>query len=113
MTLSKRFPNRGQSSPNWSPALENGWPLPRSWSGYSQHAVDTLPLPTRHVSAPDVLRFRDQAFEMYYTSPRYLAMMESTFGPAAVAVIRRMTAHRLHRKICDAPRDTRFACLAS
>ena len=36
--------------------------LPETWTGYSQHAVDTLPLPTRHLSAGEVLRFRDQAF---------------------------------------------------
>ena len=38
------------------------------WSGYSQHAVDTLPLPTRHLSAGDVLRFRDDAFHRYFES---------------------------------------------
>ncbi|MBI2822662.1 MAG: cobalamin B12-binding domain-containing protein, partial [Acidobacteria bacterium] len=35
-------------------ALDEGWALPESWNGYSQHAVDTLPLPTRTVSAADV-----------------------------------------------------------
>ena len=51
-------------------ALQRGWPLPATWSGYSQHAVDTLPLPTRHVPAGDVLRFRDNAFHRYFTSQR-------------------------------------------
>src|SRR5438093_8677588 len=54
-------------SPLYALAIENGWSLPPAWSGYSQHAVDTLPLPTRHLSAADVLRFRAQAFETYYT----------------------------------------------
>jgi len=27
----------------YSLALKEGWPLPEKWSGYSQHAVDTLP----------------------------------------------------------------------
>ena len=30
----------------YTQALQLGWPLPSSWSGYSQHSVDSLPLPT-------------------------------------------------------------------
>jgi anaerobic magnesium-protoporphyrin IX monomethyl ester cyclase len=59
-------------SPLYQTALENGWPLPASWSGYSQHARDTLPLPTKHISGLEVLRFRDHAFQAYFSSPRYL-----------------------------------------
>jgi hypothetical protein len=77
--------------------LAEGWELPASWSGYSQHAYDTLPLPTRHVTAGEVLRFRDEAFQTYYTHPPYLEMIERTFGPATVDEIRRMTDHRLTR----------------
>jgi len=44
-------------------AIKEGWPLPKTWLGYSQHAVDTLPLPTRHLSGVEVLRFRDAAFQ--------------------------------------------------
>jgi radical SAM superfamily enzyme YgiQ (UPF0313 family) len=78
-------------------ALERGWRLPGSWSGYSQHAVDTLPLPTRHVSAGDVLRFRDDAFHQYFTNPRYLDLVRTTFGEATVAHVTQMTSHRLDR----------------
>ena len=38
----------------WFPheiALQEGWPLPEKWSGFSQHSEDTLPLPTKFVSA--------------------------------------------------------------
>src|SRR5205814_10714608 len=31
-------------------AVADEWRLPDSWSGYSQHSVDTLPLQTKHVS---------------------------------------------------------------
>ena len=79
-------------------ALREGWPLPASWSGYSQHAVDTLPLPTRHLSAREVLTFRDHAFQVYATHPAYLAMIERTFGAATVEHVRAMTAHRLVRQ---------------
>jgi anaerobic magnesium-protoporphyrin IX monomethyl ester cyclase len=85
-------------SPLYDEAVRRGWPLPETWSGYSQHSVDTLPLPTRHISAGDVLSFRDRAFDMYFTHGPYLKMVGETFGAATVAHIREMTSHKLERK---------------
>jgi hypothetical protein len=85
-------------SPLYDTALREGWPLPGCWSGYSQHAVDTLPLPTKHLSAEEVLRFRDQAFQTYFTSPRYLEMITSQFGPETAGHIREMTSYKLERR---------------
>jgi anaerobic magnesium-protoporphyrin IX monomethyl ester cyclase len=79
-------------------ALREGWPLPESWSGYSQHSEDTLPLPTKYLSGSEVLRFRDQAFHTYFTSATYLEMVRQKFGPATVEHVREMTAHRLKRR---------------
>jgi len=73
-------------------------PLPESWSGYSQHAYDTLPLPTKYLSGPEVLRFRDDAFQTYFTNPVYLAMIHKTFGERLVKHIQEMTTHILNRK---------------
>src|SRR5207248_4600990 len=42
-------------SPLYSTAMSNGWKLPSSWSGYSQHSVDMLPLPTIYSSAAAVI----------------------------------------------------------
>ena len=50
-------------SPLYTQALASGWKLPETWSGYSQHSIDTLPLPTKHVSASQVLWLRDEAFD--------------------------------------------------
>ena len=80
-------------------ALQEKWSLPETWSGYSQHAFDTLPLPTEYIPAAEVLRFRDQAFHTYYTHPRYLQMLERQFGAPTVQHIQEMTAHQLKRKI--------------
>ena len=79
-------------------ALQERWPLPASWSGYSQHAVDTLPLPTRFVSASEVLAFRDHAFHVYFSSPAYLDHVRKTFGSETEAHVRAMAAHRLVRE---------------
>ncbi|MBM4339187.1 MAG: radical SAM protein [Deltaproteobacteria bacterium] len=79
-------------------ALKEGWPLPRTWSGYSQHSVDTLPLPTKYLSGAEVLRFRDDAFQAYFNTPRYLNMVTRKFGPETAQHIREMASHRLLRK---------------
>ena len=88
-------------SPLYLSAVQESWPLPRQWSGYSQHAEDTLPLPTKHVSGAEVLRFRDQAFQAYYSSPRYLQMIEKKFGAETTAHIKDMTSHKLARQHTD------------
>lgn len=85
-------------SPLYALALRNGWPLPAQWSGYSQHSVDTLPLPTKYLSAAEVLRFRDHAFRVYFGSPRYLDMMAGRFGPETVHHLRDMAHYKLARQ---------------
>jgi radical SAM superfamily enzyme YgiQ (UPF0313 family) len=85
-------------SPLYDEALRRGWRLPDAWSGYSQHSVDTLPLPTRHISSSEVLRFRDRAFDTYFTHEPYLQLVRHKFGEATVAHIREMTKHKLARK---------------
>ena len=79
-------------------AVEKGWPLPQDWAGYSQHSVNTLPLPTNHLSASEVLRFRDQAFQTYYNRPKYLDMISRKFGPGTLKQIADMMSHTLERQ---------------
>ena len=79
-------------------ALQQNWPLPDKWSGYSQHSLDSLPLPTEHLSGPEVLRFRDHAFQVYFNHPKYLDMIARKFGPETVAEIKEMTSHKLVRQ---------------
>jgi anaerobic magnesium-protoporphyrin IX monomethyl ester cyclase len=85
-------------SPLYDEALRRGWQLPEKWSGYSQHAIDTLPLPTRHITAGEVLSFRDRAFDTYFRHGPYLRMVKEKFGDATLAHIRDMTSHTLERK---------------
>jgi radical SAM superfamily enzyme YgiQ (UPF0313 family) len=80
-------------------AVRLGVPLPVKWTGYSQHSRDCLPLPTRHLTAHEVVRFRDEAFLRYYTNPRYLDMVRRRFGPEAVAHLEDVTRHRLERDL--------------
>jgi len=79
-------------------ALQEDWPLPKNWTGYSQHSVDMLPLPTKYLPASEVIKFRDRAFQTYFNSPKYHAMVQKTFGPDTVAHIHNMASHRLERQ---------------
>ncbi len=79
-------------------AVQEGWQLPDTWSGYSQHSVDTLPIPTKHATAAEVLAFRDQAFQAYFSDPGYLAFVEGRFGRETADHLRAMAGHRLDRR---------------
>lgn len=79
-------------------ALREGWQLPTVWHGYSQLSYETLPLPTKHLSAKDVLRFRDDAFRIYYSDHSYLAMIGDAFGDSVKKHIQEMTKTRLKRR---------------
>jgi radical SAM superfamily enzyme YgiQ (UPF0313 family) len=82
----------------YSLATKEGWPLPDDWSGYSQHAVNTLPLPTKHLSGAEVLSFRDRAFDVYFSSASYIELVGRKFGPETAEQIRQMTSHKLERQ---------------
>ena len=92
-------------SPLHSLAVAQGVALPAKWSGYSQHSRDCLPMPTRHIPAREVLRFRDEAFQRYYSHPRYLDMLATRFGRATVEHVKEMAKHPLRRDLLDGTMD--------
>ena len=89
-------------SPLYTQAVSQGWALPESWAGYSQHGYESRPLDTFHLSGKQVLAFRDQAFTAYFSGRRYLDMIYTKFGPGTVAQITAMTARRLPRRLLEA-----------
>jgi radical SAM superfamily enzyme YgiQ (UPF0313 family) len=82
-------------------AEAEGWPLPETWSGYSQHSYDCQPLPTVKVSATEVLKFRDDAFHAYFADRRYLDMVTQRFGWETRRHIEEMARHRLRRRLIE------------
>jgi radical SAM superfamily enzyme YgiQ (UPF0313 family) len=86
-------------SPMYRQALRNGWRLPDSYAGYAFLSYECEPLATKHVSAAEVLRFRDDAFHTYFTNPDYLALVERRFGAQQRANIEDMTKIRLRRRL--------------
>lgn len=78
-----------------------GWELPKTWSGFSQHSYDCQPLPTNHISAATVLKFRDDAFHRYFSDEPYLQMVAQKFGPETRAHIEEMASTRLKRRLTE------------
>lgn len=79
-------------------AIKQGIRLPEKWHGYGQYAEETLPMPTKYLSAVDILCFRDNAFREYFSSPRYIEMVRQKFGPRVIVHIEEMLKHEIHRK---------------
>ena len=87
-------------------AVENKITLPEDnseigWLGYSQHSYETFPLPTKTLSPMQVLKFRDEAFMKYFTSEKYLKMIEEKFGKQAREHLENMTTMKLRRKLLE------------
>lgn len=86
-------------------AIDRKWALPETWAGYSQHNEFTRPLAVGDLAAADILRFRDGAFNSYYSSPRYLAQVRQRFGHVAEAQIQKMTTYKLKRNLLEEARS--------
>jgi len=79
-------------------AIQSGI-APSSWESYSQHSYDTHPLPTLTLSSREILEFRDQAFQHYFSRPSYLEMIQKKFGLDARHHVENMNRKRLKRKL--------------
>ncbi len=88
-------------SPLYGIAKKEGWKLPSTYAGFSQHSYYTQPLPTKHLSAEQVLEFRDKAWMTYHTNPKFLKLLSDKFGPKAAEETLRSTKIKLKRKILE------------
>jgi radical SAM superfamily enzyme YgiQ (UPF0313 family) len=86
-------------SPMYHLAKRQGWKLPETYSGYAFLSYDSQPLPTKHVTAAEVLRFRDTAWHTYFSNPAYLTLVETKFGAQERANVEAMAKVRLRRKL--------------
>lgn len=80
---------------------EQGVRLPEDWLGYSQFSRQTTPLPSKYLSSEEILRFRDEAFYSYHSSPAYLNGIKDKFGPDTVKHIQDMLKYKIHREILE------------
>ena len=84
-------------------SLTKGIEMPDNWLGFSQLSKESFPLPTKYISNVEVLRFRDNAFQEYFSNPQYLEMIKEKFGMKVVGHINQMLKHKLHRNILNQP----------
>mgnify|MGYP001225823641 FL=1 len=75
--------------------------MPKSYSGYSFHAYDTICLPTEKLKAWEVLKLRDDAFVDYHSNPKFLNKIKNRFGNKAVENVKEMSKIKLTRKIVE------------
>ncbi len=80
-------------------ARKNGWALPDSYEGYAFLSYESQPLPTKYVSSAEVLRFRDEAWQKYFTHAPYLDLVEKRFGIQERKNVEHMASIRLKRKL--------------
>jgi len=73
--------------------------LPNSWIGYSQFSYETQPLPTKYLRPAEILRFRDYAFNKFYSNERYQNMILEKFGKEVADHIKNMLNYQIRRKL--------------
>jgi len=71
----------------------------KDWSQFSQHSFNTTPLPTKYLQSGEVLKFRDNAFNDYFTNPNYLQMVENKFGKVTVKHLQKILKIKLDREL--------------
>jgi radical SAM superfamily enzyme YgiQ (UPF0313 family) len=90
-------------SPLYNTARANGWALPDSYAGYAFLSYESQPLPTKHCTAAEVLKFRDEAWQKYFTNPAFLGLVEQKFGSVQRANVEAMSKIKLGRKLLGDP----------
>ena len=82
-------------------AVDVGWALPETWSGYSQYSYDCQPIQTKYLTSTEVLQFRDEAFISIYEDPNYLNYLSKLFGIEAKSEIQDILKVKLRRKLLE------------
>jgi len=80
-------------------AKQNGWELPTNYAGYAFLSYESLPLRTKYLTAAEVLRFRDEAWQRYFNYEPYLDLVERRFGQTQRNNVVKLSEIRLKRKI--------------
>ncbi len=88
-------------SPLYRMAVESKLELPEKWHHFSQHGYESKPLRTKHLTAAEILAFRDHAWQQYFTSDSYLKLVQRKFGADVVDHVKRMAQMPLKRKLLE------------
>lgn len=80
-------------------ALDNDLELPGTYSAFSFHSTNTLPLRTDNLTAADILKFRDKAFIDYHSSSEFQSLILEKFGEESINTINETLKYKLKRDI--------------
>ena len=94
-----RFVNALPSSPLFEETNESN--LPDTWDGYSQYSYEATPLNTKYISNKEVLKFRDYAFQTYFSSEKYLKLVKDKFGEKCYRHMLKQPKVPLRRKLLE------------
>ena len=86
-------------SPLYMQALQNDWELPKSYEEFAFLSYESRPLPTKTLASNEVLEFRDNAWQTYFSNPDYLNLVERKFGHIERKNIEDMSKIRLRRAL--------------
>lgn len=86
-------------SPMYHTAKRNDWALPSTFEGYAFLSYESEPLQTKFLSAAEVLKFRDDAWNTYFTNDNYLNVVQNRFGDQQRRNVEDMARIRLKRKL--------------
>jgi anaerobic magnesium-protoporphyrin IX monomethyl ester cyclase len=86
-------------SPLYEFARSRRWDLPETYEEFAFLSYESKPLPTKHLSAREVLKFRDDAWHQYFTNPAYLSLVGEKFGVEAREGVERMSQVKLKRRL--------------
>ena len=80
-------------------ALSSGVQLPETWAQYGFFAPNSVPLRNMRITAQEILEFRDQAFQDYFSSERYQNMVREKFGQETLTFLReQVLSKKIERK---------------
>ena len=79
--------------------VDDGIELPQSYEAFSWHSYETFPSSNENLTNVEILRFRDEAYNEYPTSPKFLSKIRNKYGETAVQNIVDNTKIKLKRRI--------------
>ena len=86
-------------SPLYLFAKKQGWDIPKKYEEFAFLSYECKPLRTKHLSASEVLKFRDDAWHKVFADSNFLNLVDKQFGELARKNVEDMSKIRLKRKI--------------
>ena len=88
-------------SPLYTYSLQNNIPLPKKYEEFAFLSYECRPMNTKYLSGSDVLKFRDDAWNKYFTNQKYLSLIEDKFGIENKNNVIELSKIKLQRKIYE------------